>query len=222
VHRIFEATSVICADLASALNAEAIATDYSLSPEAPPGTALRECQAVFEALSPGRFVIVGGSSAGANMAAALICRIRGESATARLPDGVFMLYPVVDFLDDASFSYRRYARGYGMNDHEMFAYKRAYCPDTAQWGLPLVSPIYGDMAAFPPALVVTTQFDGLRDQGRALAKKIEAAGRPVRYKCLRGTIHGCACREGFANARAEAVEAVRGFFELLLSNLIKS
>jgi acetyl esterase len=201
--------------MAALLPAEVVSVDYSLSPEAPPGTALRECHEVFEAISPGRFVIVGGDSAGGNMVAALVFRILGENPNATLPHAVFMFYPLVDFLDDQSFSYKRYARGYGLNDHETVAYNKAYNPDRSQWKQPVFSPIYGDMSRFPPALIVTAHFDALRDQGRALAKKIEAAGRPVRYRCVKGTIHGYACREGFNNARAEALKEVKQFFDLI-------
>jgi acetyl esterase len=85
----------------------------------------------------------------------------------------------VDFLDGTSFSYQRYARGYGLNDHETIAFVKGYCPNESKWGLLLFSPLHGEMEKFPPTLVMTAQFDALRDQGRALAKKIEAAGRPV-------------------------------------------
>jgi acetyl esterase len=211
---MFEITSVICSELAAALPAEVVSVDYSLSPEAIPGTALRECTEVFEALAPGRFTLLGGDSAGGNIAAAEVLKL-SRDPEAIMPGGVFLFYPLLDILDHESPAYKRFCWGYGLDHSEILAYVKAYDPDTTHWPDPLCSPIYGDVGKYPPTLMITAQFDPLRDQGKGFAKKLEAAGRSVRYKCIRGTIHGCACREGFDKARAEIVNEVEKFYELI-------
>jgi acetyl esterase len=47
-----------------------------------------------------------------------------------------------------------------------------------------------DLSRLPPALVVTAGFDPLRDEGRAYAEKMRAAGVTVEHVCFEGQMHG--------------------------------
>jgi acetyl esterase/lipase len=180
------------------------------------GGALSQCYTVWKAVSKDRFVLAAGDSAGGNMAAGLAFRILEDDPNAKLPDAMLLLYPVTDLTDTDSFSCRRFASGYGLMAEGMKAYTRLYA-DEEQRKIPLFSPVFGDFSRFPPSLVITCQFDVLRDQGRALAVKIKEAGRPIRYRCLKGTIHGCANRRGLDNAREDLLNEVKAFVELLRS-----
>ena len=66
----------------------------------------------------------------------------------------------------------------------------AYCPNEEERKNPLVSPIFGDLHGFPPSLVITSQFDILRNGGLAFAKKLDESGIPVKYICIQSAAHG--------------------------------
>jgi len=136
-------------------------------------------------------IAVAGDSAGGNLAT-VVCQL---AKTNRRPAIAFqaLAYPVTDL--DATRTYDSRADCGGgdyflsMRDMEWFAslYLKNVRSDAAD---PRVSPLVSqDLAGLPPALVLTAGFDPLRDEGRAYADRLAAAGIPVEYRCFEGTIH---------------------------------
>jgi len=72
------------------------------------------------------------------------------------------------------------------------------------------------LADLPPAMIVTADFDPLRDEGKAYADALAAAGVPVRYLQAHGHIHTSVTAVDMmpsgAPVRAEMADALRGFF----------
>jgi len=133
---------------------------------------------------------VGGGSAGGNLAAALAIRTRDEGGPKI--SFQFLFVPATDIcgsrhwpsFDEMGDDYMLKVSGV----HDMIA---AYVPDPAMRTLPTASPLLAaDHAGLPPALVVTAQFDPLRDQGEAYAHALKAAGVPVTLHRENGSIHG--------------------------------
>jgi acetyl esterase len=186
------------------------AIDYSLAPETQPGVALEECLTVYKALSESRPIILLGDSAGGNFSSALTLKIIADKSI-RQPTAVILLYPAVDVDRVDTESFRRFATGYGLTAEMTEAYNAAYVPDPALRRKPDFSPLYGDMKGFPQTLLMTAQFDVLRDQGRDFAQKLDEAGTTVRYICLEGAVHACLTTPDVADLHEVAQEKIKNF-----------
>lgn len=178
-------------ELSKRHNLEVVSINNSLSPETKFGEALNEIYAVYLDLlnkSPeSRPIFVCGDSSGGNQAPCLVHKIIDNKV--RVPTALLIFYPVIDLVNDYP-SYHIYQTGYSLNYDLMRKYIECYCPDQETRKSPLASPINGDLHKFPPTLVVTSQFDILRNEGLAFAKKLDESGVVVRYICLESAEHG--------------------------------
>jgi acetyl esterase len=84
-----------------------------------------------------------------------------------------------------------------------------YCPDIEQRNNPLVSPLLAsDLSGLPPALVITAEFDPLRDEGEAYAERMQAEGVEVELRRFDGLIHAFFSMAGVIGAAREGVNLV--------------
>ncbi|HEX4862951.1 MAG TPA: alpha/beta hydrolase fold domain-containing protein [Acidimicrobiales bacterium] len=130
-------------------------------------------------------LVVAGWSAGGNIAAVAAQRARdagGPSILAQL-----LLTPVTDW-DPNLPSLQENAEGYVLTASLMKWFWDNYAdePDRID---PRVSPLRGELAGLPPAVIVTADFDPLRDEGVAYGDALASAGVPVRHVRARGHIH---------------------------------
>lgn len=122
-------------------------------------------------------VVVAGDSAGANLAtvAAILARDAGGPALA----GQLLFYPVTEANFDTP-SYVENADGMFLTRNMMRWFWDLYVPDHAQRADSRASPIRApDLSRLPPALIQTAEYDPLRDEGEAYAKRLRADGTPV-------------------------------------------
>ena len=134
-----------------------------------------------------RRLAVGGSSAGANLAAVTTMLARDKGG----PGICFQLLtvPVADY-NFKTESYRRNADGYGLTRGAMQWFWQHYLKSEVDGAHPHASPLrQQNLRGLPPAFVTTAEYDPLIDEGAAYAKKLEAAGVPVEYKCYAGMVH---------------------------------
>jgi len=185
----------LCRMLASESGCEVLSIGYRPAPEHLFPAALDDCRAAVDwvlehadelALDPDR-IAVAGDSAGANLAAA-VCQMAWHDG--RTPFALqVLLCPILDLIADTN-SRRAYAQGYFLSRVTMDWLVDLYCPPDIDRGDPRLSPLRaGDLSGLPPAHIHTAEFDPLRDEGEAYAKRLQQAGVVVEYTCHPGMIH---------------------------------
>lgn len=211
-----ETHDVYCRQLAHASGWAVVSVDYRLAPEHkfPAGLedALAATRWVAEqadqiGVDPRR-IAVAGDSAGGNLAAAvaLLARDRGGL---RLAFQV-LLYPVLDYYFDTP-SYRENATGYHLTRAAMIWSWRHYLNSQQDGHLPYASPLRAnDLSGLPAALIMTAEYDPLRDEGEAYAQRLGAAGVPVVLRRYDGLIHGFARRTNVLARARDALQDVAG------------
>jgi acetyl esterase len=187
-----------CRALATEAGVMVVSVDYRLAPEHKFPAGLEDCLAATEwvlahagELGASR-VIVAGDSAGGTMAAVVALLLRNKGVT-RLA-GQILLYPVTAHYDPPSASYLEMAEGYGLTRKGMMWYWDHYLNHKDEAfdyrAAPLLAP---SLRGLPRALVVTAEYDVLRDEGQAYAKRLEEAGVSVTHVFAAGMNHGFAC-----------------------------
>jgi acetyl esterase len=185
-----------CRDLANRIGCVVVSVDYRLAPEARYPAAAEDCftatKWVAENAKPlgvdAARIGIGGDSAGGNLTAvvALMARDRGGPALRHQ----LLIYPVTD-ADFSRRSYRENAEGYLLTTKAMEWFWGHYVPDPARRQEAYAAPLRAkDLSGLPPAFVLTAEYDPLRDEGEAYAKRLQQAGVPTRLQRYDGAIHG--------------------------------
>lgn len=138
-----------------------------------------------------------------NLAAAVANRC---AAGIRLA-GQLLVYPAVDLASESR-SYSEFGTGFGITWDAVRFLISAYVPDPAMRTDPRASPLHcASLVGVAPALVLLAGCDVLRDEGRAYAARLKAAGVDTTLCEVRGTIHGFFTFGGFREARISAEAA---------------
>jgi acetyl esterase len=185
-----------CRALAQQTSSVVVSVDYRLAPEHKFPACVDDCYAATvwaaehaaELGGDARRLVVSGDSAGGNLAAvvSLLARDRGGPHIAYQ----VLIYPVTDHSFDRP-SYRENADGYLLTTAAMRHFWGLYLNTPEEGAAPIASPLRAtDLSGLPPALVVTCEFDPLRDEGEAYAERLRAAGVPVKISRYDGMIHG--------------------------------
>ena len=132
-------------------------------------------------------IAVGGSSAGGNLAAAVALMARDRGGPPLVCQ--VLSVPVTDYNFDTE-SYDENGEGYVLTKAEMQWFWEHYLTTPGDGADPCASPLRApDLSRLPPALVQTAEYDPLRDEGRAYADRLSAAGVPTTYRCYQGMLH---------------------------------
>ena len=190
-----EASDGTCRWLANGAECIVVSVEYRLAPESKFPAAADDCYAatVWAAENAGSFrgdgvrLAVTGGSAGGNLAAvvSLMARDRGGPRIAQQT----LVYPVIE-RDFSTASYQENAVGYGLERKGMEWYWDHYLRDDRDALDPYAAPIQAEsLAGLPPALVITAEFDPLRDEGEKYAAALSAAGVPTMCTRYDGVAH---------------------------------
>jgi acetyl esterase len=204
----------LCRLLANRAGCAVLSVDYRLAPEHKFPAAVDDALAVTRFVAAngaawgidGARIAVGGDSAGGNLATVVALTLRDAGGPPlRLQ---VMLYPATDFAMDTA-SHREFASGYMLTRERMQYFADCYlrgAQDVADWrASPLKAP---DLSRLPPALIVTASHDPLRDEGKAYAERLSAAGVRATYRCYEGMIHGFMTMSGAVDPATGAIEDV--------------
>lgn len=206
----------LCRWLALELDALIVSVEYRMGPEHPFPAAPLDAWAAFREVvgraaalgGDPRRVAVGGDSMGGCLAA-VVCQL-ARDAGEPMPCAQWLLYPATDRIAHTA-SRELFARGFLLTDPLLEWFMGHYL-GAADRSDPRVSPLrHPELRGLPPAVVVTAGFDPLRDEGRAYADALAAAGVAVRYRCQEGLIHGFVQMTGAVPAARRAMsEAAAG------------
>jgi acetyl esterase len=195
--------------LAEAADCVLVSVEYRLAPEHRFPVPLEDCYTALAWVAAqadrlgvdARRMSIGGSSAGANLAAAvtLLARERRGPALA----AQVLEVPVVD-LTMSHPSIAELSNNRTLSREDLVRAVDFYIGPDVDPAHPLVSPLHADLNDLPPALIMTAECDPLRDEGEAFGRKLQAAGVPTTVHRWPGVPHGWAAFDRVIPEIAEA------------------
>ncbi|WP_017815075.1 alpha/beta hydrolase [Paenibacillus shenyangensis] len=186
----------LCRKLAREAECVVISVDYRLAPEHPFPAAVWDAYDSLHYIAEhaGEYgidaeqIAVGGDSAGGNLAtvACIIARDKsGPSVCYQL-----LFYPSTGNGTDTR-SYRENSQGYLLTADMMNWFRKCYFEQPDDENHPYASPVLSsDLNGLPPAMIITAEYDPLRDSGAEYARRLQEEGVEVEYLCYDGMIHG--------------------------------
>jgi acetyl esterase len=204
----------LCRNLCAGSGCVVVSVDYRLAPEHKFPAAPDDCLAATRWVAAnasalggdvGR-IVVAGDSAGGNLAAVTALRARDEGGPKLI--GQLLIYPVTDYFQPGTPSMTENAEGFGLTRDGMIWFWNHYVRSAGDGVHPHASPLRAaTLAGLPPALVVTAQYDPLRDEGESYAEALAKAGVAVEMKRWDGMNHGFFFFPGIVDKATQAVDA---------------
>lgn len=187
----------ICRKLSLGTNAVLVSVDYRLAPENPFPSAVNDVYNVLQWTyknagtinGDGKHIALVGDSAGGNLSAAVSLMARDKSGppvTCQV-----LIYPSTNIFKLNSESWSLFAKGVNISSKDMQKYISLYVPKKEDRKSPYASPLLAkNLKHLPDAFIITAEIDPLRDEGKAYAEKLKAAGIKVDFKQYNGVCHG--------------------------------
>jgi acetyl esterase/lipase len=188
-----DAVEPSCRRLANAARCAVAAVGYRLAPEHPFPAGLDDCFAATSWVAEhaaelgldARRPAIGGASAGAALAA-LVC-LRARDRGGPVLSSQLLVYPMTDYRSRTA-SMREWGDRYFLDARSVEWFWSLFLRDPRD--ADAASPLRHDLSGLPRALVLTAEYDPLRDEGELYAERLRAAGVPVEVERYDGMVHG--------------------------------
>lgn len=192
--------TTVCSNMAKMTGNVVISVDYRLAPEYPFPAGLEDCYAVTKEIITDATlfdikrenITLVGDSAGGNLAAAvsLLARDRGEFMPARQ----ILLYPATgsDHSENSPYqSVRDYGTDYLLTAKRLTDYMELYIRSEEDLTNPYLAPVLCDnLSCQPKTLIITAEYDPLRDEAELYGKRLAEAGNQVKIYRMKDALHG--------------------------------
>lgn len=190
----------VCLHMAEETGCIVVSVEYRLAPENKFPAAPNDCFFVTELLHKNarklgfksNELVLVGDSAGGNLAAvvSLMARDQGKA----FPAKQILFYPATDSdhgPDSPYPSVHENGESYVLTNRRIHDFIDLYRRDAHDMTDPYFAPIHAeDMSHQPDTLIITAEFDPLRDEGVAYGKRLQAAGNRVDVHCIEDALHG--------------------------------
>ena len=189
-----------CRRLADQMGRIVLAVDYLKAPENPYPAGFDDCYHVAQLLlsrpdltgiKGARNIIIVGNSAGGNLAAAVSLRLRNEGKP--LPSKQILINPVTYWRHDEASPFKSVEENgydYGLTAKKMQEYMEMYEPDEVKRQNPYIAPLMTeDFSNQPDTLVISSEFDPLRDEGEVYGYMLLEAGNQVEIMRAKDAVH---------------------------------
>jgi len=212
-----DTSDATCRSLTNAVGCLTVAVGYRLAPEHVFPAAVEDCFAAVRWVAeqagqlgadPAR-IAVGGDSAGGNLSAAVTLMARDAGGPGLLAQ--LLVYPNTDHLADTA-SRRENTDPLLFNDKSVQWYWDNYLARPEDGANPLASPLRAaDLSGLPQALVLTAEYDPLRDEGEAYAQRLRDSGVQVELTRYHGMPHGFFTMTGTLDAAGRAMDQAAAY-----------
>ncbi len=202
--------------IALAANAVVVSVDYGRAPEHPYPAGLKDCRmaarkvwSILDNVNHRKRLFIGGDSGGGALAASIVM----ENRDAGDPDieKQVLIYPSVDYTMSAA-SHKKYGAGFFLEAEKIDFYFENYFQNGEDRRK--ASPLFGKFSKnMPETLVLTAEFDPLRDEGFMYYEKVKAQGVRAEHHCFPGVIHAFLNLEDLV--RVQAAELYRRIADFL-------
>lgn len=211
--------------MATDTGAVVVSVNYQKAPEHKFPTPFNDCYATLEWVSTNAKILginpgaigVAGDSAGGNLASAVALKARNDKG----PKVSFqiLIYPVTDYKFDYP-SMIENSPNYLLTSDMMRWYWNQYVNSAKDFENPYVLPMNSpDLSGLPPTIIITAEYDPLRDEGEELAKRLKSAGNKVVLHRYAGVIHGFMLMQGFSTDARDASKKIGEELKKILKNL---
>ena len=198
-----------CLTIARQTDHVVVAVQYRLAPEHPFPAGLSDCCAAVKTISrlckkgdEFKKITLMGDSAGGNLVAAvcLYMRDRGKSVT-DIVERQILIYPATynDHTKNSPFkSVKDFGKDYILTSQHIRDYMDMYCMDmqysrekSPARNSPYLAPLLAkDLSGLPQTLIITAEFDPLRDEGEEYGRRLREAGNTVEVHRIGNALHG--------------------------------